>query len=250
MPETLSAPPSPKPVDIGPAVESVRKSGEFEPPQPESPLASLKNIPEVRAFFDWLQDAIDALMNQLQSWFSQLDIPIVHEESAFLSNVYTYTVMGLLIFISIVLLYITLSLIRRLFVRSPAPPQAPRTTADGTELLNSQRHLQQAQALAQTHAYNQAIHQLYLAMLCHLDETHIVPFETTRTNLEYLAVLKHQPAPQRAESFGIIARAFESVHYGRQTKGESDYRACQSAYGTSAPKATPSNAPDGSNPHV
>jgi hypothetical protein len=247
MHETLSAPPSPKPVDIGPAVESVRQSGAFEPPQPESPIASLKNIPEIRAFFDWLQDAIDALMNHLLGWFSPLNIPIAEESTGLLSDVYTYTVIGLLIFIATVLLYLTLSLIRKLLIRPPSSPKAPRKTADGTELLNSQRHLQQAQVLAKTHAYNQAIHQLYLAMLCHLDETHVVPFETTRTNLEYLAVLKHQPAPQRAESFGLIARAFESVHYGRQTKGESDYRACQSAYGTSAHTPAP---PDGGAPHV
>lgn len=221
---------TPSPVDLQQALEKVRASKEFSALRQDDPMESLKNIPAVRQLLDQLSSTMDQLMNTLREWISHLKLPVSGEHSSVLSQVYLYAMIGLIIFMAVSLLYILLSILRKVYMGYEKRPAQPRTAPDGTVLLNSQSHLSQAHILAGNGEFEKAIHQLYLAMLCHLDETKQVPYETTRTNLEYLAELRSKQAQANADAFKVLAQSFEAIHYGSEPRGEKDYETCRTTY--------------------
>ena len=106
-----------------------------------------------------------------------------------------------------------------------ADTEARRRQAAGEETpLTAAQARQQAQALAQAGSYRQAVRQLYLSALLHLEERGVLRYDKGQTNREYLA----QPgvAPVR-EHLQPVVETFDQVWYGVREPDQGAFDAYQ-----------------------
>jgi hypothetical protein len=87
----------------------------------------------------------------------------------------------------------------------------------------------QADALAGEGRFRDAVRMVYLAVLALLHRQHLIRFEPTRTNGEYLRQvrLSEQAPPQLHESFEQLTLRFETAWYGEHSCEGDDYRSCR-----------------------
>jgi hypothetical protein len=85
----------------------------------------------------------------------------------------------------------------------------------------------QADALADEGRFREAVRLVYLAVLAQLHRRHLIRFEPTRTNGEYVRQihLSEQAPPQLHESFPQLTERFETAWYGERPCEAADYRA-------------------------
>lgn len=219
------------PVDIHGALETVRQSNEFKPNAEQDPLEQLRNHPQVREFLDALQSTLETMVDAIRSFFSELPIPKPNADAAFLDQVFIYALYGVMVFLLLFVFYVLLVVARQFLMHRRKSVLPSRVTSEGVLLESVQAHRSRATALADAQQFGPAVHQLYLATLCLLDESRRVPFETYRTNREYLEEpgLADSPASARSD-FSTVARQFEAVHYGHLPLEEGDYTACRDAF--------------------
>ena len=230
MPEKSSLSTSPSPVDIHQALDQVRHAKDFQTTEQQNLLDRLTEIPAVKAALENLQTAMDRLVEALARILSTLEPVKVSKESGLFEQVFYFAMMILLILGLLFLFYLGLMVVRRWLEARSTEPLPPAKTFQGMTLLGSAHHYQAAQERAQVEKYGEAIRQLYLALLCLLDESHQVPFEANRTNLEYLWALRSQQQDQLQGDFQKLSRIFETIRYGHQSGQPASYEACAESY--------------------
>jgi Domain of unknown function (DUF4129) len=75
--------------------------------------------------------------------------------------------------------------------------------------------------------YTQASRWLYLAMLQRLNDAHLIPHQFSRTDREYLQLLRTVPIIDVGE---ILVSIHEQLHFGNQQIEIADFDRCQQAY--------------------
>jgi hypothetical protein len=87
--------------------------------------------------------------------------------------------------------------------------------------------LAQSQQFQQTGDYTQASRWLYLAMLQRLNDANLIPHQVSRTDREYLQLLRIVPVVNVGE---ILVSIHEQLHFGDRAISSADFDRCQQAY--------------------
>jgi Domain of unknown function (DUF4129) len=87
--------------------------------------------------------------------------------------------------------------------------------------------LAQSQQFQQASDYTQASRWLYLAMLQRLNDANLIPHQFSRTDREYLQLLRTVPVANMGE---ILVAIHEQLHFGDRTISSEDFDRCQQAY--------------------
>ena len=114
-------------------------------------------------------------------------------------------------------------------------PQKPRTLNkhfDDSLLINTEHHWQEADTFARQGHFSEAIRQVYLATLCLFDESKLLPFDESWTNIEYQQALSYRKnVPQDSKPlFSSLALHFEYARYGHYQPNEADYQDAAEKY--------------------
>lgn len=222
-------------VDVHAALQHVQGLSEFQPPQPspiQSWLEKLMAHPMVTHFQDmlrtmWAQfwDKVGGLLGKLApALVEKLHLPPM------MAKVFGWTICALLALIAMVGLYYLLGWIKRQMAPK-VRDTAIEKRFEETLLISSQHHAQEAKRLAQNNQLDLAIRELYLATLCILDESGLVRFEASRTNLEYRQLLRPQASGEATiPAFQAIAGTFEASRYGHRTLQPQDFDSSADAF--------------------
>ncbi|MDH5676030.1 MAG: DUF4129 domain-containing protein [Myxococcales bacterium] len=84
--------------------------------------------------------------------------------------------------------------------------------------------LDEAAQLAARGQYREALRALYVATLVTLDRRHLIDFDPTRTNWQYLRAM---PPSDTRQAFAAFTRAFDHKWYGREPATADDYQRCR-----------------------
>jgi Domain of unknown function (DUF4129) len=87
--------------------------------------------------------------------------------------------------------------------------------------------LAQSQQFQTDGDYTQASRWLYLAMLQRLNDTNLIPHQFSRTDREYLQLLRTVPVMNVGE---ILVSIHEQLHFGDRAISSADFDRCQQAY--------------------
>ncbi len=87
--------------------------------------------------------------------------------------------------------------------------------------------LAQSQQFQTDGDYTQASRWLYLAMLQRLNDTNLIPHQFSRTDREYLQLLRTVPVVNVGE---ILVSIHEQLHFGDRAISSADFDRCQQAY--------------------
>lgn len=90
--------------------------------------------------------------------------------------------------------------------------------------------IKEAERLAQAGDFRGAFRCAYLASISHLDEVRALQFEQSRTNWEYLRMLKASGHDQPYEELRPLTLDFDRKFYGRETCTSEDYSRAVGAY--------------------
>ncbi len=99
--------------------------------------------------------------------------------------------------------------------------RSPERVYTVSELLTQSRQFQQADD------YTQASRWLYLAMLQRLHDAKLIPHQFSRTDREYLQLLRTVPVINVGE---ILVSIHEQLHFGDRDISRADFDRCQQAY--------------------
>jgi hypothetical protein len=99
--------------------------------------------------------------------------------------------------------------------------RSPERVYTVSELLAQSRQFQQADD------YTQASRWLYLAMLQRLNDANLIPHQFSRTDREYLHLLRTIPMVNIGE---ILVSIHEQLHFGDRDISSADFDQCQQAY--------------------
>jgi hypothetical protein len=99
--------------------------------------------------------------------------------------------------------------------------RSPERVYTVSELLAQSRQFQQADD------YTQASRWLYLAMLQRLNDANLIPHQFSRTDREYLHLLRTIPMVNIGE---ILVSIHEQLHFGDRDISSADFDRCQQAY--------------------
>ncbi len=134
-----------------------------------------------------------------------------------------------------------------LFLNSPRSPRQPKPVAetgqekplaenDARQVLEESPSVlwKQAETLAGQGQHREAVRLLYLAILALLHRQHIIRFEPTRTNGEYVRQvrLSEQAPAELADPFACLTDRFEGAWYGERPCSATDYDACRTVADT------------------
>lgn len=97
---------------------------------------------------------------------------------------------------------------------------------DDTLLINAAHHWQEGETFAKQGNFSEAIRQTYLATLCLFDESKLLAFDESWTNIEYQQALSYKKnVPQESKpTFSVLASYFEFSRYGHYQPNEADYK--------------------------
>lgn len=171
--------------------------------------------PAVAVDMSWLEE----LLLRFIEWLQQIFSPAVGVWQGVWS-VFRVLVIG----VSIALLLLVLGLLLRSLSRSVA--RTARTTANPTEpdeQITAADAMQQSQQLARSGDYRTAMRYLYLALLLRLDEAHLLRYDRTLTNREYLHQLHDNP--DLRQRMTPIIQTFDRVWYGNEPLDAASFHA-------------------------
>jgi hypothetical protein len=228
-----------QPVDVHYALNAVRQMPEFQPHQPNW-LEELWKQPLIKKLSHEIGHLFQQSLQRLMAWMSKLTPTGLAHLPENIRDIFSGFVGFILVLVGLFVLYLVLGWLLQLKEKSSHKHSSEVRLLEHMVLVNSVHHYQQAQIAAEIEDYEMALRQLYMATLCLLDERKVAPYEATRTNLEYLALLEQgQDAVANAQgamkgSFERMARQFESVRYGLRPislgqfeQSRSDYQAMQ-----------------------
>ncbi|MBX2860432.1 MAG: DUF4129 domain-containing protein [Vampirovibrio sp.] len=232
--------PPQSPVDMGDALEQVRQMPEF------------KQTVEAPSIWDGLEPYLANIREWIDNFFKRVgnmmpDIPLPEEVNTNISGIQSILetiLISLVCLTAVAVVFLLLRYGRINWLRKrPASslPTSPKMTDDGVLLKTAVHHLETAKQYASSGNYNNAVRQVYFASLCTLDETGTVPFQTGRTNGEYLTAITQKISSASHESAGYkkatapsefkqVCSIFEANQYGGYTANKDSVDSCLNAY--------------------
>jgi hypothetical protein len=224
-----------QPVDMHRALNDVQQMPEFQPAKP-SWLDELWKQPLIKKFGHQIGQVIHQALRQVMLWLSKLKPTGLSHLPENIRDIFSGFVGFILVLVGLFALYVLLGWLLRLKEKAFAQTTAPTRLLENVLLVSSTHHYGQAQAAAEASDYETALKQLYMATLCMLDERKVAPYEATRTNLEYSALLgQGQGASELGDitlkqSFERMARRFESVCFGLRHISPGQFEQSRSEY--------------------
>lgn len=216
------------PVDLHPALNEVRRMPEFQPKSPGW-LDELLKQPWARQLSERASHFMDQVLEGINRFLSHIRPPGVSNLPENIRDLFSGFIAFLFVLMLLYAFYLLLgSLLQLRESRRTEVLPAPRKVGESL-LVSSGHHAGNAAKLAKDGRYEAALRELYLSLLCLLDESRLVPFERARSNREYLEHLQHQDRGI-GQDFQKLARQFEASRYGRQPMTAERYAACQAAY--------------------
>lgn len=227
------------PVDIHPALQDVRQLKEFQPPEPGL-LDELLKLPIFRQLGQQLELWLKQFINELGRLFSKLAPLGMQHLPENIRSTFNGLIGFILVLMALYALYIILGWLRSLQENRFRKIANQSRIFEELSLINSAHHYQQALEYSKAGQYAEAVRQLYVATLCLLDEAKIVPYQTARSNGEYIDTLSRYSLTglmvEKArtlslkENFEHLSRCFESFRYGGYPVSEPQFVSSQAAY--------------------
>lgn len=216
------------PVNLQSALDEIRYMKEFQPPQ-ANPLENLLEQPSLKELGQKISHAFTTLLDALARLLSKAHVPKAYHLPEAIKDIFSGFIGFMLVLAGLFTLYLLLGWILRLTDRAEQAKKKEIRIFDDTLLTDSAQHAKDAQRYAQEGNYTEGIRQWYLALLCLLDETQVVPFSKTRSNLEYRDLMLASP-DQWSGLFEHLAHQFERVRYGQVPGEKSQFQQCQHWY--------------------
>lgn len=203
-------------IDIHPALKEIRQLPEFQPPTP-SPLDALWKHPWIKKWVNLAGQWLDGVLKSLKKLLDQTTPSLMPDLPQNIRDLFSVFITFVLILAGLYGIYLILTLLLRWQEqkRQKNSPQAPRFFEESL-LINSGHHAENAAMAAQAGDYTRGVRELYMASLCLLDESGLIPYEAARSNLEYQQNLAQKTRSDLKSPFQSIANSFERTHYGRQ----------------------------------
>lgn len=211
---------------------------EFSEPV-ENPLDAWIKQSGFKSQFDTLMRQINDWMNEVSRKLAEFLERISPDAAALgglpntVSHVLIWTIGAFLAFLVLAALYVVLTRIRQR-LEHPFHNRRPLSkTFEAMPLVTSSHHNQLAQKLAAEGRFDQAVRQVYLGLLCLLNERQWAVFDESRSNQEYLELLRLQNSfsnNQDRQAFQTIARQFEATHYGHLPTNQTHFDTTEAAY--------------------
>ena len=224
-----AAPGPADPVQVKADLKRILQAPEFQPDQVQEGLLS--------RFSHWMQQRWDTFMAWLRKMFHwKIEPPKV---SAGSSNVLAALVVPVVTAILLLAVVWMVALLVRAIVRNwkgrPLPKVKTTTTFDIDEagadtLQEPDEWLRQAQHFAEAKDYRRAFRAVFLGILLQLDKAGAIEYNRSRTNGDYVRLLRTRGLSALFEVFRPLVFEFDLRWYGNRTTAEEDYQRCRREY--------------------
>lgn len=218
-----------EPVDIHSALEEVRRMKEFQPPQP-SPFEDLLKQPWIKKLFHDFGESLDRVLKGIGDLLGQVRPEGMPHLPQNIRDIFSGFIGFILVLVGLYAFYLLLTLFLRWKAVKTDNKSENVRLFEQTQLINSAHHYQQANQAASGGNYEAGIRELYMATLCLLDENALIPYEVTRTNLEYQRSLAEKARTDLKSIFFQLAQRFEAIRYGNQPAGAEHFKKSHQDY--------------------
>jgi len=219
-----TVPASPDADRIRAHAKEILNQPEFRPEAPDSPMAQMgRSVRDsVQKFGNWVRDRWDGFWNWFRKLFSGFGGPGAATAATAVSWTFVAIFVGLFAWLAAWLI--------RGYLSGRSQREAKlRTAYDEAEMddglvLEPNAWIQQADTYAGTEDFRRAFRAVFIAILLLLDEAGLIEFERSRTNGDYLRILRRKG--DLAAMFGIIeplVYEFDRRWYGRAETHREDY---------------------------
>lgn len=218
------------PPDMHPALEEVRRLKEFQPPTP-SPLEEwLKQNPWIKQLTKTFGDTFEQLINSLKKLLGSLHPEGIPSLPQNIRDIFSGLSGFLIALVGLYAFYLLLTFLLHFQEKKKNALPLPIRVFEETLLVNSDHHFRQSMEAAQENLYDRGIRELYLATLCLLDESRLVPYTAARTNQEYGQQIQESAKPNTLVNFITVASKFEMTHYGGRAANATLFSTSQKAF--------------------
>lgn len=224
---SVHLPPTGSPVDVHPAAEQVRQMAEFAPPQPGL-MDRLMELPWMEEWANRAKTGLQSLIEKFRDLFGQVDTGSGENLPPYLLDVVSMAAGLLLLLLGVFAFYLMLGYLRRLLAERQPKSGGIGKVFEDVLLVDAAHHRARAGDFARDGRIDLATRELYLALLCLLEERQVLSFEPTRSNAEYRTALERRSDVLQA--FSGIAGVFEQSRYGGHPVTEVQYKLCEASY--------------------
>lgn len=214
-------------------LKEILSQPEFQPEQTNGLMAQFGRA--VRERWDqiahWFQERWKALQKFLERFFKfagPAGAPIGSAVS------YVFTIVVTAAGIALVAWLIAL-IIRHFWLNRRDRTTRERTAFDESEgddtiVTEPEAWLQQARKFADTEDFRRAFRCVFMAILLLLDQGGLIEFDRSRTNGDYLRLLRRQGLNRLLDAFRPLVYEFDRRWYRQDETGEADYRSILSEF--------------------
>ncbi len=202
---------------------------EFQPESPDSPMAQLG-----RAFREkWENTSRWATerWNAFRKWFRGL-FPVLGGAGSAVSSIISIVFVALFIGLAgwLVAWLIRSLMLQRRLTQAQARSAYDMEEADEEVPLEPNAWLQQAQGYAGSDDYRRAFRAVFVAILLSLHEDGLIEFDRSRTNGDYLKLLRRKNVRPLYDILDPLVIEFDRRWYGRAETGLEDYERIQQTF--------------------
>jgi hypothetical protein len=218
-----SAPPSGNSVQVKTHLKEILSQPEFNPEDTNSPMAQLGRAFRERweKTFHWLQDRWKAFQKFLDRLFSFAG-PASRTVGSLVSYIFAALAIGLGGWL--VAWLIRSYWINRLDGKAKARTAFDESEGDEDMITEPNAWLQQAQNFADGADYRRAFRCVFLAILLLMDQGGLIEFDRSRTNGDYLRLLRRKNLSRLYETLRPLVLEFDRRWYGQEATNERDYQ--------------------------
>lgn len=223
-------------------------SQQADPAQVKADLKRILQAPEFQPekeqegvlarFSHWLGERWDAFLAWLRKWFHwKPPAPKVNPDAG--SNLLAALVVPIVTAVLLLAVVWLLALLIRALVRNwkqTAPAKTKTTTtfdiddAAADMLEEPDEWLRQAQHFAEANDFRRAFRAVFLGILLQLDRAGAIEYNRSRTNGDYVRLLRARGLTALFEAFRPLVFEFDLRWYGDRATAEEDYRRCRREY--------------------
>ncbi len=241
-----SPPAAPDPAQVKAHAKEILSQPEFQPERADDAMAQFGRAFRERweKSWQWLQDRWAAI----RRWFSRLFPGLGGGPANSVASVVPIAFAALIVGFAG---WLAAWLIRNLWLQRSRKRASARTAYDEAEAddgieLEPSAWMLQAQTYAGSDDYRRAFRAVFVATLLLLDEGGLIEFDRSRTNGDYLRLLRRKNVKAVYDILDPLVVEFDRRWYGRAETGLEDYRRVQQTFervrtlmSETAPGATP-----------
>lgn len=230
------------PVQIKADLKRILQQPEFQPERQQDGLLS--------RFSRWVDAEWEAFKAWLRKHFNMKTRPPQVGENNFLAGLIVPIVTAILLLGVVWLLFLLIMSLARNWKGSAQLKEKTTRTFDIDEasadmLEEPDEWLRQAQHFAESNDFRRAFRAVFLGILLQLDQAGAIEYNRSRTNGDYVRLLRTRGLSALFEAFRPLVFEFDLRWYGNRSTAEEDYRRCRREYDRIRQllAAPPSNAP-------